>query len=280
MARTALISFVATSCLLASPALWAAEATSAPAAAATPPATSEVVAPGTSPDDSYLDADFPEAKSLSVEPPVVGNAPRAHAQNASPANGGGSYPTAYEASEQPADTQPLAVERGPFIAAVGDIVLNDYYSLVGVGVSAGGYLAKRLRLTGYISAPFGFEAEHDYGLYEVAVDEPKVMFGGTFGIALVRRRVFTLNLAADVSTTNSSDLGWNVGVAMPLEWVTRSGLRFGATPGLFQNIGSSGALDCSEVYVDGEYVNHCTDGGTAEPAMGFHLQVGIGMTLK
>jgi hypothetical protein len=245
----------------------------------TPPPASDAVAPGTSSDDSYLDADFPEANSLTVEPPVVGNAPRPQAWNASSANDGSSYPTADESSEPP-NTQPLAVERGPFIGAVGDIVLNDYYSLVGVGVTAGGYLAKRLRLTGYISAPFGFEAEHDYGLYDVDVDEPKVMFGGTFGIALVRRRVFTLNVAADVSTTNSRDLGWNVGVALPLEWVTRGGLRFGATPGLFQNIGSSGALDCSEVYVDGEYVNHCTDGSTAEPAMGFHLQVGIGMTLK
>ncbi len=276
MARPALISFVATTCLLASPALWAAEPTSAPAtAASTPPPASEAAAPGASSDDSYLDADFPEAKSLSVEPPVAGNAPRPHTWNASPANDGSSYPSAYEASERPADTQPLAVERGPFIAAVGDIVLNDYYSLVGVGVTAGGYLAKRLRLAGYISAPFGFEAENDYGPYNVAVDEPKVMLGGTFGVALVRRRVFTLSVAADVSTTNSSDLGWNVGVALPLEWVTRSGFRIGVTPSLVQNIGSSEALRCNQDYD----VVSCTD-DSGPGAMGFHLQVGIGMTLK
>jgi hypothetical protein len=269
---------------LASPTLWAAPPASTATGAASvsaPPAEANAAPANAaaSTDDGYLDADFPEAKSLSVEPPIVG-APRA--RRASPTEDApSSYPSAGDARKAPEPTGPLAVERGPFVLAVNDVLVNDYFSLIGIGVSAGGYLAKRLRVAAYLSSPFEFNAEANDADYGADVKKPKVLFGGTLGLALVRRRVFTLSLAADVSTTNSSDLGWNIGAAVPLEWVTRSGFRVGVTPSLVQNVGSSGALECENVWDDDTYTDRCIGTeGTASPAMGLHLQAGIGMTFK
>lgn len=245
-------------------------APSAPAPAPAPTAANENP-------DAYLDADFPNAARLEVAPPV---ASASRSERAAP-DGQRSRivytDTGYEEPRERKPQGPKATERGPFLVGVADLLIAaDYYTIVGGGIGAGTFLGKRFRVAGTLSAPLDFTAST-----RGDVDSPEAVFGANAGVALVRRNVFALSLAADVTTTNSSDLGWNVGIAMPLDWVTRSGFRIGIMPSIFQNFGTSGNLDCDDYDYDYETGrSYCSGGGTARPETGVHLQANIGFTLK
>lgn len=271
--------------LLAAPSAFASEAANAAsestkADSAVAPAAAEPdaeVAPHVDTDDSYLDADFPNAKSVEVEPPVVSEGRRRRSRSyagssSSDARYSGSGDKDWRPEKRPKKpTGPSVPERGAFVAGALDVLfVSDRYTLTALGVTGGTYVGGRLRLAGLVGFPIDFDRD---GTSEL--DKPRVLFGGSLGVALVRRASFALSLSADVSTTELRDYGWNLGIGMPLEWVTKRGFRVGFIPTLLQNVGSAGASEC---YID--YGNEYCTSTSSSSRGGLQLQGSIGMVFR
>ncbi len=245
--------------------------TAAPDAAAPAPAASEANP------DAYLDADFPNAGSEPVEPPVAGP-PRPFASARTSEQPVPTYVYHDAREPEPRAFGPKVVERGPFLLGTLDaMTIDSRYDLVSLGITGGVFFADRLRATITIAAPFSFDVDSDA---RPLIDDPHVLFNGTFGFALVRRHAFAMSLVADVSTTDSTDLGWNVGASLPLEWVAKKGFRFTVMPGLLENIGASDDLSCDYATYDGTgaYSGCASNGGTSDAQIGLHLQISAGYT--
>ena len=271
--------------LLATPSAYASEATS-DAANAAPKATEAAAhpelhaaaetdaqdGPHVDTDDSYLEADFPEAKSVEVEPPLVSEGRRRRSTSYSDSSYSGSGDKDWRPEKRPKKPAgPPVTERGPFVAGALDVTfVSDRYTLSALGVTGGTYVGGRLRLAGLVGVPIDF----DSSAMGMGLEDPRVLFGGSLGVALVRRPSFALSLSADVSTTDSRDLGWNLGIGLPLEWVTRRGFRVGFTPSLLRNVGGVGISTCYDDY-DGGY---CTSDSSSHS--GIQLQGSIGMVFR
>lgn len=120
----------------------------------------------------------------------------------------------------------------------GIAVDKRYDHLFTVGVQGGVYLASRVRIVGRVLL-FTTEPDDDLGddYYSNEVlpagytpkssDRPALVFGGAVGVAPVVRRNFVFAPGIGFHTTNVGAYGSMLTLAMPFEWVTDDGARFG-----------------------------------------------------
>lgn len=125
-----------------------------------------------------------------------------------------------------------------------------------VGVQGGVYLASRVRIVGRVLL-FTTEPEddltNDYYYDEVvpagytasSSEPPAVVFGGVIGVAPVVRRNFVFAPGIGFHTTNVGAYGSMLTLAMPFEWVTDDGARFGFEVDIGRAFGGKVSATCT-----------------------------------
>lgn len=214
-------------------------------APAPPPASAAPPYPG-APPPGYPPAGYAPG---AVPPPGYTFEPQPGAYGQPPAYGypppGYYYPPpgyvwAPPTRQKPQYPEDAAGQTSPFLDMLVAGVAADkrYDHFFTVGVQGGAYLASRVRLVGRILM-FTTEATDDLassyygddvlpGEYSaISADSPAVIFGGAIGVAPVVRRNFVFAPGLAFHTTNVGAYGSMLTLAMPFEWVTDDGARFG-----------------------------------------------------
>ncbi|MEI9937731.1 MAG: hypothetical protein WDO69_10980 [Pseudomonadota bacterium] len=139
-----------------------------------------------------------------------------------------------------------AVSSTPFFDAI--VVAADWQhrfsQAVNLGAQAGVYVAGRLRLTAKIAFPTESTGdwEEDFGSDAKA---PSFFYAFSAGFALVRTPSFAMSPGLMFARTDVADYGSMVGLSLPLDWVTKSGLRLGLEGGLGRALGGRSPVSCS-----------------------------------
>lgn len=204
-----------------------APAPSAPSAAPTAPPPAPPPYPGYAPP-----AQLPPGYGYGYPPPGYAYPPPYYYY---PPPGWGAPP-----SPRPTYPEDAAGQTTPYLDLLmaGVAVDKRYDSILTVGVQGGVYLASRVRVVARVLM-FTTEPEDDLqndyfgegvlptGCEAVGSDPPALLFGGAIGVAPVVRRNFVFAPGIGFHTTNVGDYGSLVTLAMPFEWVTDEGTRFG-----------------------------------------------------
>src|SRR5688572_25452233 len=233
------------------PAAPAPAATPAPAAqppaaqppAAPPPEAAPAAAPGTYP-----------APAAAAPPP---QAPYAYPAPPAPVP---AYPV--EDSRPPAATRypsDSAVRTSPwFDLTVGSFVWdNRIDQFMNIGVQVGAYIAKRVRVAGraYLpteDAPDRYDGFSDdpFGVLDgdgfvyVASDPARFLYGADIGIIAANTATFVLSPGLMFMRSDVSDYGTMIGLSLPFEWVTSTGLRVGFEFDVGRAFGGSIRREC------------------------------------
>jgi hypothetical protein len=187
------------------------------------------------------------------------------------------WPEDLDKPPPPPKATPSILDWGPYFS--GAVWGQDAatYAIAGLGVSAGATFARRLHAVVTMAFPVGVSAR--VVGREPPYKKPDMMIGARLGGTVIATRTFGLGAAAIASTTTSPDLGWNVGVAVPLDWVTHTGFRFGLSLGLMRTFGSSSLLACGGAYDDrGNYVQDCST--NRQNDLGVDAQAHAGFNFK
>ncbi|HEY0463052.1 MAG TPA: hypothetical protein VGC79_02535 [Polyangiaceae bacterium] len=236
----------------APPPAAAAPATNAPAASA------EAAAPP--PPAAVAPAAAPSAPAPAPAPPVTYPAP-AYPYPAPypypPPPAGYPYGYYYPPPPPPPPPPPLrypddaAVASTPFFDAI--VVAADWQNRVSqsvnLGAQAGLYLAGRVRLTAKIAFPTEGTGDQqaDFGS---GSKPPSFFYAFSAGFAVLRTPTFVLSPGLLFARTDVSDYGTMLGLSLPLDWVTKSGLRLGLEGGIGRAFGGQRSITCSSAAVD------------------------------
>jgi len=168
-----------------------------------------------------------------------------------------------------------AVSSTPFVDAViaGVDWKRRLSGALNVGVQAGLFVAGRVRLSAKLVFPSDNLHDDDAG-YGFGAKDPSLFYAFSAGVAAVRTPSFVMSPGLMFARTDVSDYGTMLGLSLPLEWVTGSGLRLGIEGGLGRAFGGRTASNCNDV------VALCTlppyrdrEGGSA---LWFQFHVGFG----
>jgi hypothetical protein len=138
-----------------------------------------------------------------------------------------------------------AVRSSPFFDAI--IVAADWQhrfsQAVNLGAQAGVYVAGRLRVSAKIAFPTegSQDQEADFGS---GAKTPSFFYASSAGFAAVRTPSFAMSPGLMFARTDVSDYGTMLGFSLPLDWVTRSGLRLGLEGGFGRAFGGRRASSC------------------------------------
>ncbi|HKO47535.1 MAG TPA: hypothetical protein VJV79_07425, partial [Polyangiaceae bacterium] len=139
-----------------------------------------------------------------------------------------------------------AVRSTPFFDAI--VVAADWQhrisDSVSLGAQAGVYVARRLRLTAKIAFPTESigDQQADFG---AGAKAPSFFYAGSIGFAAVRTPTFVMSPGVMLARTDVGDYGTMMGVALPFDWVTRSGLRLGLEGAFGRAFGGRRSTPCA-----------------------------------
>jgi len=153
-----------------------------------------------------------------------------------------------------------------------------------VGVQVGGYIAKRVRISGRAFLPTE-DANDEYpasGILDgdsyayVDSDPARFLYGANLGVIAASTRSFVLSPGLMFLRSDVADYGTMVGIALPFEWVTATGLRVGFEFDVGRAFGGEVRQQCFPTSITGT----CTEGSTRtiarEPGTAFLLDFQIG----
>lgn len=97
--------------------------------------------------------------------------------------------------------------------------------------------------------PFGVDQETGVPMSNpefrsIASTQPALIWGAALGITLYSSRGFVASVGANFMRSDVSDFGNMFGVSLPLEWVTRRGVRVGFEPGFLGAFGGEVLAEC------------------------------------
>jgi hypothetical protein len=201
--------------------------------------------------------------------------------------------SAYPAPDRPAPPAPqppndAAVRTSPWIdVMVATFAWSDRISeFMNIGVQAGGYIAKRVRISGRLLLPTS-DAKDDFRLstadvldgdgYVYEESEPaRLLYGANLGVVAAGTRSFVLSPGLMFLRSDVADYGTMVGLSLPFEWVTPTGLRVGFEFALGRALGGDVRQSCTSSGLPGQ----CADGPTRtvrrDPGTGILLDFEIG----
>jgi len=115
---------------------------------------------------------------------------------------------------------------------------------VSLGAQAGVYLAERARLTAKIAFPTESwdDQQADFGS---GAKNPSFFYAFSAGFAALRTPTFAMSPGLMLARTDVSDYGTMIGLSLPLDWVTSSGMRLGLEGGLGRAFGGRSATSCA-----------------------------------
>lgn len=181
-----------------------------------------------------------------------------------------------------------AVQGSPFIdALMAAYDLQDRFSdYLTAGIEVGGYIVRRVRVAGRALLPL--QSLHDDGPTTLSLGEqsmpsasPAFLYSASAGVVVTSSKTFVLSPGLSFLRSNVPDYGTLVGVSLPFEWVTTSGLRLGTEVNIGRALGGYTRLQCFDVSPTG---GGCAAGttrtvdrsaGTAF-VLDFHLGWGFG----
>lgn len=312
MGRILACSLVAGSCFFFAQRAWAQNPPPAQ------PAPAPAPAPGAVPPPPAAEAPPPAAApptqvQPAQPPPQQYPAPQPYPAQTYPAPAPQGYPPAqqYPAAEPyPATAPPAYPERAPvppapryppdaavrtspwFDLTVGSFLWTDRIDeFMNVGIQVGAYLGKRVRLSGRAFMPTE-DADDQYPTFNddpfgsldndsfVLVDsEPaRFLFGANLGVVAVSNKSFVMSPGLMFLRSDVSDYGTMVGLSLPFEWVTTTGMRVGFEFDIGRAFGGTVLERC----VPGTGTTVCQTGETRtidrEPGTAFllHFQLGWG----
>ena len=149
---------------------------------------------------------------------------------------------------------------------------HRFSGALNVGVQAGVFLSGRVRLTAKLVFPT--DTLHDEGSeYGARAEDPSLFYAFSAGVAAVRTSNFVMSPGLMFARSDVNDYGSMLGLSLPLEWVTGSGLRIGIEGGLGRAIGGRSGNGCNDVggLCAGPYRDR--EGGSA---LWFQFHLGFG----
>ena len=220
------------------------------AASATPPAPTAAPSPAPVPPTAAPPAAAPPAPA---PPPGYAPYPAYPGYPSPPPPPGYAYGYYYPPLPLPPPPPPplrfpddAAVASTPFFDAI--VVAADWQHRVSqavtLGAQAGVYVAGRVRLTAKIAFPTESigDQQADFGS---GTRPPSFFYAFSAGVVLVRTPTFAMSPGLMFARTDVGNYGSMLGVSLPLDWVTKSGLRLGLEGGLGSAFGGQGALNCT-----------------------------------
>lgn len=98
--------------------------------------------------------------------------------------------------------------------------------------------------------PFGVQQEtgltmSNQEFRSIAATKPALIGGATLGVALYSGPGFVASFGVAFMRTDVPDFGNLLGVSLPLEWVTRGGVRIGTEPGFLGAFGGEVVAECN-----------------------------------
>lgn len=210
-----------------------------PAAAFPDPATKPANAEPANADPAPANAEPAPAPASSAPPPAQAPPPVAYPAPYPPPPG---YPYGYYYAAPPIVPLPpppsryaddAAVSSTPFFDAI--IVAADWRNRISesasIGAQAGVFVARRVRLTAKISFPT--EGSGDLQTdFESGSKSASFFYAFSAGFAALRTPTFAMSPGLMFARTDVSDYGTMLGLSLPLDWVTKGGLRLGLEGGL------------------------------------------------
>jgi hypothetical protein len=147
------------------------------------------------------------------------------------------------------------VQTTPFLdATIGSVSLKERFTGILVGsVQFGTFIARRVRVAGRLGV-FMSEAEvENYGIdglpsgFDVTEgdERPTVLGSASLGYAVVHGEGFALSPSLSAVVSDVGAYGVGVGLALPFEWVSRSGMRIGFEIAGFRATGGSVRARCT-----------------------------------
>jgi len=221
----------------------------------TPPAPA--AAPAASPSETAVPAPAPpspapQPPAPQSPPPNYAAAPPGYAPQPSPVVA----PT-YSFAEAPRFVLPedAAVRSSPFIdATISLISLEDrFLDPLVFGIGVGAYLGQRVRLVARLEMPSTDDSSSDYdyngdyldGYTSRSPGAVTLVYGGSVGIVAASSAAFVFSPGLTFLRTDVGEYGNMLGVAIPFEWTTSKGLRFGLEVGFGRTFGGTQTLVCT-----------------------------------
>jgi hypothetical protein len=146
-----------------------------------------------------------------------------------------------------------AVQSSPFMdATISLISLEDrFFDPLVVGVGFGAYLGRLVRVVARLEMPSTSDGEQYYdggytpGYAPRDTGAVTLLYGGSVGIVAAHSVAFVFSPGVTFLRTDVSGYGSMLGVAIPFEWTTSKGLRFGLEVGVGRAFGGSQEYECT-----------------------------------
>ena len=137
-------------------------------------------------------------------------------------------------------------------ATISLISLEDrFFDPLVFGVGFGAYLGRLVRVVARLEMPSTSDGEEYYdggytpGYAPRGVGAVTLLYGGSVGIVAAHSVAFVFSPGVTFVRTDVSEYGNMLGVAIPFEWTTSKGLRFGLEVGVGRAFGGSQEYECT-----------------------------------
>jgi hypothetical protein len=149
----------------------------------------------------------------------------------------------------PADA---ALRYSPFLNGTwGSLAIGERFSSSAyLGAELGAFFG-RWRVSARTLFPFGVnqstgEVMSNPEFMSIASEKPALIYGVTAGAAAYYSTGFVASVGLNFMRSDVSDFGNILGVSLPLEWITRWGIRVGVEPGFLHAFGGETLADCTQ----------------------------------
>lgn len=184
-----------------------------------------------------------------------------------------------------------AVKSSPFLdATLSGLWLEQRFGdPIVFGIQAGAYFGEMVRFAARLEMPsknasdeFSFKYDDPYtstNYYPRDSKAATLLYGGSLGVVAASNEGFVFAPGITILRSDVEDYGTMLGIAMPFEWVTKRGLRFGMEIDLGRAFGGKVHYNCQ---VPGGGVSECASGPTFEGdrgagrAFAIRFQMGFG----
>jgi hypothetical protein len=175
----------------------------------------------------------------------------------------------------------LASHGSPFLAAtIGGVFLEERFNdLLVLGLEGGIFAADVVRIAVRLEMPSNNVNDQGYphggtgnGYFAVESAPPKLLYGAALGFAVANSSNFAFSPGLLLVRSDVSDYGTVVAAALPFEWVTSRGLRFGFEVDVGRSFGGDIKLQCTSGCSD---ARRTTD-REAGRAFGLRFTIGYG----
>jgi hypothetical protein len=155
-----------------------------------------------------------------------------------------------------------AVSSSPFIdASISLVSLEDrFIDPLVFGIAFGGYFGKVVRVVARLEMPSSDSGDEEFYASDTAPgyvartrDTVTLIYGGSLGFVAAYSPSFVFSPGLTFLRTDVADHGNMFGVAIPFEWTTSRGLRFGLEVGFGRAFGGKQHFEC-------QYTAACTQG--------------------